>query len=239
MLDTANPLSLNIKKQPDDVTCGPTCLQAVYNYFGDDISLTDVISEVKQLRSGGTLGVLLGNHALSRGYKVTIYTYNLSTFDPSWFKGDVDISAKLKLQLAAKPKAKKLKTATKAYLKFLSNGGEIKFEELTPSLLKSFLSNGVPVLTGLSATFLYESPREIGDFEIQFDDIKGSPSGHFVVINGFDHKEAFVADPLESNPISEKQYYKVSFHKLINSIMLGVMTYDANLLIIHPKNIYA
>ena len=239
MLENTSELALNIKKQPDDVTCGPTCLQAVYNYFEDKISLTQVISEVKQLRSGGTLGVLLGNHALSRGYKVTIYTYNLSTFDPSWFRNGDNISEKLRLQLAAKPKAKKLKTATKAYLKFLANGGEIKFEELTPGLLRKFLSKGVPVLTGLSATYLYESPREIGDFEIRFDDISGSPSGHFVVINGYDHKEAFVADPLESNPISEKQYYRVSFHKLINSIMLGVMTYDANILIIHPKNIYA
>ncbi|MEQ8925794.1 MAG: peptidase-C39 like family protein [Fulvivirga sp.] len=239
MLQTANPLSLNIKKQPDDVTCGPTCLQAVYNYFGDNIALSDVISEVKQLRSGGTLGVLLGNHALARGYKVTIYTYNLSTFDPSWFDGKTNISKKLEQQLIVKPKDKRLKTASKAYLKFLSNGGEIKFHDLTPGLLKSILNTGVPILTGLSATYLYDSPRERGDFEIVFDDLGGKPSGHFVVINGFDQKEAFVADPLESNPISEKQYYKVSFHKLINSIMLGVMTYDANLLIIHPKNIYA
>lgn len=239
MLEKTSTLSLNIKKQPDDVTCGPTCLQAVYNYYDDDISLSQVISEVKQLRSGGTLAVQLGNHALSKGYKVTIFTYNLITFDPSWFGGDVDISEKLKLQLAAKPKAKKLKTATKAYLKFLSNGGRIKFEELTPSLLRKYLNRGIPILTGLSATYLYESPREKGDFEIVFDDIEGSPSGHFVVINGYDHKDAFVADPLESNPISTKQYYQVSFHKLINSIMLGVMTYDANILIIHPKTTHA
>lgn len=239
MLENTGTLALNIKKQPDDVTCGPTCLQAVYNFFEDQISLTQVISEVKQLRSGGTLGVLLGNHALSRGYKVTIYTYNLSTFDPSWFSSGANISEKLKHQLIAKPKAKKLKFATKAYLKFLAKGGEIRFAELTPGLLRKFLSKGIPVLTGLSATYLYESPREIGDFDIRFDDVAGSPSGHFVVINGYDHKDAFVADPLESNPISDKQYYRVSFHKLINSIMLGVMTYDANILIIHPKNIYA
>jgi hypothetical protein len=228
-------LSLNIKKQPDDVTCGPTCLQAVYRYYSDEVQLSQVIGEVKQLRSGGTIAVQLGNHALRRGYQATIYTYNLSTFDLSWFKNGDDISAKLMLQLEQKPKDKKLKTASKAYLKFLSNGGKIKFEELTPAFLRSFLVEGIPILTGLSATYLYESEREIGDFDIRYDDLAGIPSGHFVVINGFDQKQVFVADPLAENPISDKQYYHVSFHKLINSIMLGVMTYDANILIIHPK----
>jgi hypothetical protein len=228
-------LSLNIREQPDDVTCGPTCLQAVYKYYLEEVTLTEVIKEVKQLRSGGTIAVQLGNHALKRGYQVTIYTYNLTTFDMSWFKGDVDIATKLRMQLSYKPKEKKLKTATKGYLKFLENGGEIKFEELTPAFLRSFLEKGIPILTGLSATYLYESPREIGDFIIRYDDVAGYPSGHFVIINGFDKKQVFVADPLGVNPISEKQYYKVTFHKLINSIMLGVMTYDANLLIIHPK----
>ncbi len=228
-------LKFNIKKQPDDVTCGPTCLQAVYQYYHDQVELTDVINEVKQLRSGGTLGVLLGNHALKRGYQVTIFTFNLSTFDPSWFKQKTDIALKLRQQLERKPKDKKLRTATKAYLKFLESGGQIKFEELTPAFLRSYLSKGIPILTGLSATYLYESPRELGDFEIVYDDIGGKPSGHFVVINGFDHNQIFVADPLHGNPISDKQHYKLSFHKLINSIMLGVMTYDANLLIIHPK----
>ncbi len=228
-------LSLNIREQPDDVTCGPTCLQAVYRYYNDEVTLTEVIKGVKQLSSGGTIAVLLGNHALKRGYQVTIYTYNLTTFDLSWFKGEVDIAEKLRLQLIQKPKEKRMKTATKAYLRFLENGGQIKFEELTPAFLRSFLDKGTPILTGLSATYLYESQREIGDFDIRYDDVAGFPSGHFVVINGFDQKKVFVADPLGVNPISDKQYYQVTFHKLINSIMLGVMTYDANLLIIHPK----
>lgn len=218
------------------MSCGPTCLHAVYQYYGDEISLTNVIGEVAQLTSGGTIGVLLGNHALERGYKVTIYTYNLSTFDPSWFDGTTDIAEKLRLQLAAKPNSKKLALATSEYLEFLRRGGKIAFKELTPSFIRQFLRSGLPVLTGLNATYLYESPREIGDFEIRFDDVAGTASGHFVVIRGYNEKEVFIADPLADNPLGNKQHYSISFHKLINSIMLGVMTYDANLLIIHPKN---
>ncbi|MDX1628618.1 MAG: peptidase-C39 like family protein [Fulvivirga sp.] len=230
-------LDLNIQAQPDDVTCGPTCLQSVYSYYDDQIALVQVIEEVKQLPTGGTLAVQLGNHALLRGYNATIYTYNLHTFDPSWFSKKTNLKEKLRLQIEAKHYDSKLVQASNAYLKFLENGGNIKFEELTPSLLKYYLSKKMPILTGLSATYLYESPREIGEQVIVYDDINGLPTGHFVVINGFDAEKrlAFVADPLDKNPISNKQYYKVSFQRLINAIMLGVMTYDANLLIIHPK----
>jgi ABC-type bacteriocin/lantibiotic exporter with double-glycine peptidase domain len=78
-------LHLGIKSQPDDTTCGPTCLHAVYTYFGDKISLDKVIGQVKQLKGGGTLAVLLGCHALRRGYRAKLYTFNLQVFDPTWF----------------------------------------------------------------------------------------------------------------------------------------------------------
>ncbi|UII28733.1 peptidase-C39 like family protein [Fulvivirga maritima] len=230
-------LDLNIKAQPDDVTCGPTCLHGVYQFYKDVVPLKEVINEVKQLSSGGTLAVVLANHALKKGYKAIIYTYNLSTFDLSWFKNKVDLKEKLRAQLAVKGGDPRLKVATDEYLQFLENGGQIRFEELTPTLIKTFLTKGRPILTGLSATYLYESPRETGEVVIRYDDVVGEPAGHFVIINGFNQEErmAYIADPLDPNPISEKQYYKVSFQKLINSIMLGVMTYDANLLIIYPK----
>ena len=78
-------LAFDIQAQPDEVTCGPTCLQALYQYYNDPVPLKDVIREVKQLKNGGTMAVMLGNHALQRGFKAHIYTYNLNVFDPSWF----------------------------------------------------------------------------------------------------------------------------------------------------------
>lgn len=60
-----------MKQQPDDYTCGPTCLHAVYNYYNDDIQLEDVISQVDRLEDGGTLGVMLANHALQRIVRAT------------------------------------------------------------------------------------------------------------------------------------------------------------------------
>ena len=60
--------------------------------------------------------------------------------------------------------------------------------------------------------------------------------GHFAVINGYDEAGNYVylADPMNPNPL-KSQHYSVNFDRLINSIMLGIVTYDANLLIIEPK----
>ena len=54
-------LSLDILPQPDDETCGPTCLHAIYNYFGYDCPLKQIIEEVPMLEGGGTLGVDIGS----------------------------------------------------------------------------------------------------------------------------------------------------------------------------------
>jgi hypothetical protein len=230
-------LDFDIKAQPDEVTCGPTCLHSIYQYFKDGISLPQVIKDIKQLKHGGTLAVILGNHALKRGYKADLYTYNLQVFDPSWFKhtGPEMINF-LKQQMEFKKKKKKLLTASKAYINFLESGGEIHYVELDENLIKSYINNSVPLITGLSATYLYGTPREIPEFDI-YDSIKGEPSGHFVVITGYDEEKKIVhiADPMDPNPLGKEQVYNVTVTRLINSIMLGIVTFDANLLAIQPK----
>lgn len=227
-------LHLEILPQPDETTCGPACLQAVYNFYGDDISLGRVVSEVKSLEGGGTLEVFLACHALRRGYAARIYTYNLAVFDPTWFVDGVDIRGKLLEQMEAKDKPK-LHTATKGYLDFLELGGELRCEDLTTALIRKYLNRGIPVLAGLSSTYLYKSPREYGP-EADWDDVKGEAAGHFVALSGYDKmtRNVSVADPLTPNPLSESHYYEISIDRVLCAILLGVLTYDANLLIISP-----
>lgn len=231
----ANTLRLDIHAQPNDETCGPTCLHAVYNYYGDYISLNEVIEQVKTLNTGGTLAAMLGDHALVRGYRATLYSYNLKMFDPTWFRDDVDLRAKLIEQKLYK-QSRKFHQATDAYLKFLDLGGVIKFMELNTDLIEGILKDGSPILTGLSATYLYNCAREIGETN-EYDDVRGEPVGHFVMIDGYDtiNHIAYIADPLDKNPISITQHYPVPVGRLLNAIMLGIVTYDANLLIIEPK----
>lgn len=229
-------LQFDIQPQPDETTCGPTCLHAVYNYYDDHASLSSVVSETPELEEGGTLAAFLAGHALRRGYEATIFTYNLKVFDPTWFiPNPPDMKARLRARLEHK-RSPKLRRAIKAYLDLLEHGGAIRFQDLTAKLIEGYLVKGIPILTGLSATYLYRCAREYGP-KADYDDIRGDPAGHFVVLCGYDKKlrEILVADPLLPNPFTENQYYQVNIDRVICAILLGVLTYDANLLVIQPK----
>ena len=95
-----------------------------------------------------------------------------------------------------------------------------------------------PILTGLSSTYLYRVPREYGPND-QPDDIRGVPSGHFVVIAGYDieRRKVLVMDPYGMNPYGQLHEYWISIDRVIASILLGIVTHDANLLNIHPRRV--
>jgi hypothetical protein len=67
--------------------------------------------------------------------------------------------------------------------------------------------------------------------------VRGIPTGHFVVLSGYDRENRLVqiSDPLLPNPVSSTHQYEVNTDRLICAILLGIVTYDANLLIIEPR----
>ncbi len=229
-------MAIDILPQPDETTCGPTCLHAMYRYFHDELPLDQVIDEIQRLDHGGTLAVFLACHALRRGYRATIYTYNLQMFDPSWFvtETDVDLRDRLLRQMKFRKKPA-VDLATAGYLEFLELGGCIEFEELTSGLIRRYLKRGIPILTGLSSTYLYQTRREFGPESI-YDDIRGKPSGHFVILGDYEPQDRTVSiiDPLHPNPMAPSQYYDINIDRVIGAILLGILTHDANLLIIEP-----
>lgn len=239
-------LGFEILRQPDDETCGPTCLHAVYRYWGQATTLDEVRSTVRSLnRDGvgrGTLAVNLGVDALKRGFAATLYTFNLRIFDPTWFRADGSsdrdlLVEKIEAQAAFRGEGEpKLTAAKNAYVEFLRLGGAIRFEDLTSRLVSGHIREGQPLLVGLSATYLYRAPREYGPNDDP-DDVRGEPQGHFVVLHGYDPKRrvVHVADPLEDNHGFASRNYTVSMARLVPAIMLGVLTYDANLLAIEPR----
>ncbi len=228
---------IKIFPQPDDSTCGPTSLQAVYSFHGLEVPLEEVIKSVDSLNHGGTLAVMLGVDALKRGFKARIYSYNLKMFDPSWVHcSNEELIELLEKQLKYKNR-NKFRNATRAYQNFLKLGGEIYFEDMQRDLFESYLNKNIPILTGLSATYLYHSRREYSDWKNQsiYHDLRGVPTGHFVVLSGMEGDFVFVADPYKENPISGESYYKVDINRLMNSILLGIVTYDANMLMVMPN----
>jgi hypothetical protein len=230
-------LKVPIKKQPDESTCGPTCLHSLYEYYHDSISLQQVIDEVAQFEGGGTAGTFLAIHALKRGYQATIYSYNLQVFDPSWFNSDSTfIIEKLQQQIAAK-RSIKLQKVCQGYIEFLTLGGKLCFEDLRTSILRRHLKRDQPIIAGLSATYLYQSMREYGP-NSEYDDIRGVPAGHFVLLSGYDKetREIGIADPIQQNPLGKGQIYNLNINRVLNAILLGIITYDANLIILTPKS---
>ena len=93
------------------------------------------------------------------------------------------------------------------------------------------------MITGLSATYLYRAMRDVPETN-QDDDVRGEPVGHFVVLTGYRKhpREVLIADPLRINPLVDSRYYAVGAHRLIGAILLGAVTYDANLVVIEPKS---
>jgi hypothetical protein len=225
--------------QPDDVTCGPTCLRKVYDFFGLSVGEKEVLGEIDRNDDGGTLAVFLGISALKRGFAARIYSYDLRIFDPSWYGlPRAELAEKIHARFPYLPDSKRLRAA-RAYLGFLEMGGELAFDELTPGLLKSIIDREHPVLAGLSATYLYRFKRErqLDDDRLVEDDVAGEPTGHFVVIVGYEHwgRRFSVRDPSHHVPVSPDGRQVVDGQRLINAILLGDVTYDAVLLELWPR----
>ncbi|QDS94499.1 hypothetical protein FF011L_32780 [Roseimaritima multifibrata] len=247
-------LQLQIQTQPNDSSCGPTCLAAVYQFWNDPVDLDQLIGYFGELSGGGTLAVQLACHALHRNYDAKIITHNLQIFDPSWFYDPQGpspewLSEKLRQQYELKKERAdidrdRLRVATASYLKFLSLGGRIAMQPVSESLIMAILKQGTPILCGLSATYLYQERRERSQASNELgvtsvpDDIGGDPTGHFVVLYGYDPEteNVQIADPLHPNPIAPTNHYVAARSRVTAAILLGILTYDANLLTITPRD---
>jgi len=222
--------------QPDETTCGPTCLHAVYRYWGESPALEDVIARTHRLEEGGTFAVFLGCDALRSGYRAALYTYNVTVFDPTWFtQPGVDIAESLRRQSEAK-QSPRLRNVTEGYLEFLERGGRLRFADLSPALVRGLLRFKLPIITGLSSTYLYRARREFGAASTP-DDVRGVPVGHFVVIAGHDpqQRRVLVVDPYQPHPYGKSHEYWISIDRAVAAILLGIVTHDANLLVVYPR----
>jgi hypothetical protein len=238
---SARELRLRHFTQPDDVTCGPTALQKVYDFYGMSVEFEDVLQSIERNEDGGTLAVFLGMAALRRGLRARIYTYDLQIFDPTWHALSCDaLVAKIRDRFPHLRDPRR-KGAAVAYVRFLEMGGDLAFDDLTPSLLKQIIDRGHPILAGLSATYLYGFARERWDEDeggFVDDDVAGEPTGHFIVISGYSKwgRLLTVLDPLRhTGPAGhagtvEDGRVVVGADRLINAILLGDATYDAVLL---------
>ena len=50
------------------------------------------------------------------------------------------------------------------------------------------------------------------------------------------HGVVTLIKPFEQNPFNPHGEYRVDVHRFINAVMLGILTYDGNLLVITPRD---
>lgn len=236
MKEKEHLLKFTMHQQPDGVSCGPTCLNAIYQYWGNQGELQHIRHEIDYTETGGTLAVLLGKHALKQGFKAKLQSVNIEIVDPTWFACERDIlMGKLLTQLAHTSDLKKRKT-TQAYFDFLELGGEIQFFNLTFEFIQQAIEQGVPILSGVCATWLYQNMRDYtdGDNRVVYDEWLGKPTGHFVVIYGYEPQKQllYIADPYLPHPLSNSHHYTISFSHWLHAHLLGIMSHDAELLMI-------
>ena len=234
-LTPRTPLVLAVPRyqQPDDVTCGPTCLAQVMRYYGEAVELPEVAASVRMNapQVGGTQAVYLAIAARQRGYRATLYPLDFDIFDPTW--ADLDpalLGAKVRARAAALADPRRA-VETRAWAEFLEMGGRVEFAELSVDLLRNILHRGRPIISGLSATALYRQIRE-RPADNQDDDLHGEPVGHFVVVCGHSPqtRRFAVCDPSPHAPFSRTGRYSVEARRLLNAILLGDATRDAVLL---------
>jgi hypothetical protein len=228
-------MPIEITPQPDETTCGPACLHSVYRFFGRPLPLDRLLNEVQQLPDGGTLAVWLALHAMDMGYDATIYTCDLHLFDPTWFQpGGRPIAEGLRQRMHVKTDAK-FHATSQAYLRFLELGGKVHMTDITQELLGELLADRGPLVVGLSATWLYQCARERPD-DLKPDDVAGEPTGHFVIVYDLDNDSSMVhvADPYQHHPFIGQHHYTVHVDRLIGAMLLGIITYDARLLVLRP-----
>src|SRR5262245_29372733 len=122
--------------QPDECSCGPTCLLQVYRYYGDLMPFDELCEGITRHADGGTLAVHLASAALHQGYEARITSWNYRLFDPTWARLETGaLRAKLRAR-AAVSRDRKRRGALLAYDDFLCEGGKLELGvDLTPALL--------------------------------------------------------------------------------------------------------
>jgi len=202
--------------------CGPSSLQQVLEYYGRKISLKDILANVKMFPFG-TPPPYLAIGAKKLGYKVRLISFDVNYVDPSWKNSPKnEIIEKLKKRLPT-IKNRIINRRTKGLIMALESGVELDIKIPSEKILIKYMKRGIPPIITLSYNVLHDYKRKLND---KLDDVKGLPTGHYVVVSGYDDNNFIVTDPFNGT-------LKVPKRKLLFSwFFLGGW-----ILIVEPKKI--
>lgn len=223
-------VSLNVERfaQPDNITCGPTSLRMVLNYYGKSVSHEEMMKHFTLFPGIGVLDPHICLAAKAMGFQAKTISFNFRVIHPSWTRlSREELLAKLKEYLPGIANYKD-SVSTAGYIRWLEQGRRVEFQTLSRRLIVSYLQKGIPVIAALDMEYLYQGT-------VNWSEFRPEHATHFVVIFGYDaEKDAFqIADPWYEVPIpNEGGVYSVPADHLLMSILLGFQVNDADLVII-------
>jgi len=221
-------LPLERYAQPTNVTCGPTSLRMVMNYYDKPVSQEEIMRHFTLYPGIGVLDPHMAMAAMDYGFKVKTISYNYRVIHPAWEKLPPDsLLAKLQAYL---PQIKNYKDSVAAagYIQYLKRGGRIEFQPLDRVLIVNYLKQGMPVIAALDMEYLYAGT-------IAWSAGKPEHATHFVVIHGYNAaKDEFeISDPWYEVIIpNENGHYFAPAARVLTAILLGFQVNDGDLIIV-------
>ncbi|OGG30705.1 hypothetical protein A2973_05385 [Candidatus Gottesmanbacteria bacterium RIFCSPLOWO2_01_FULL_49_10] len=199
-------------------SCGPICLQNVYEHFGLDVSLDDILTSLRVTENDTTYLSQLAKDVVSRGLDSVIITSYAVSVSPDWEgKSAQEVLSRLDEWAKSNPRDKFIIDAT--YLRdYLRAGGRVVVTDLSTTLIDTFLGDGYKAVVCLEESWLWG--RRKRDKVAQFDDIYGSARGHIVVVFDSTDTEYIVSDPYPTGLSGREGIYPVPKDKLFISMAM-------------------
>ena len=214
-IDLAIPL---LQQKVGTSTCGPDCLTMIYQYYGIEIDTKQILKDLHIDEAQGTWTFQLARHALQNSLHVSGLISHPFIFDPQWKTLPREkLIEKLKLWIPQHIKHEWITSAI--YLLFyLQDGGEVNLETMTVSKIEQALQAEQIVLTSLAVTWLWGQKKIPG--KLEFDDIKGDVTSHYVLIAGMNETQFKIIDPYPTGLPNRNGVYWVDKDEVLAAILM-------------------
>jgi len=208
----------NIQQEVGSATCGPNCLLNIYENLGIKTKVKEILKDLNITNKDYTYIPQLARHLNDKKLSTIILSSNPNSVSPTWENlKSSEIMEKLKKWLVYNKKDDWFYENLLLYF-YLQEGGHIKILDLSTSIIDEYLHAGYSLISCLNESWLWQQ-RKIKDI-VEYDDIKGKGTGHFVVIYGKEDDTYLISDPYPTKIKDRDGLYKIKKQKLLVSTLV-------------------
>ncbi|MBD3362355.1 hypothetical protein GF362_01395 [Candidatus Dojkabacteria bacterium] len=222
----------NIKQKADSSACGPSCLQAIYKYYGKDLKLKMILEDLHIDKDTSTYVSQLARHLNTNHLSTTLISSNPFVVSPDWkAKPKKVVIKELKewiLHHFNKGKVENIWIKEALYLLFyLQEGGNLKISNITTDLIDKYLEDQNLILCCLAENWIW-GKRKISKV-VEYDNIKGHVNGHFVIVYDKNKGDYQISDPYPTSIENKEGLYAINKEELLTA----TLTWSHEILIVN------